>query len=247
MKHFNSLSFQTEGTRPLVKFSKDKQQPRRPRMEMVQDYLSQAKPFTKALILRASQRGDEDYEDLKKMVGKVNYQEDDMTFYDFVASSAVATSVGVAKLAAKAIGIEPNFLPGSEIRKEAPVVVAFSVCLLHLINEFLLGDGVAINLKLAAIDTAKMHYMFHENQDASERAFEGVKLFQEIQANNSKAVNDWRDGMSKLVSMYVLQWTSENVEFKKLDCIPLFGKCLMLLINVGLHGVSTAGDLKQPA
>ena len=215
-------------------FSKDRPPPRRPRMEMVQDYLPNAKPFTKALMLRASQRGDEAYEDLKKTVEKVNYQDDDMTFDDFVASSAVATSVGVARLAAKTIGIEPNFLPGSEIPKEASSVVAFSVCLLHLINEFLLGDEVAINFKLAAIDTAKMHYMFHDNQEASERGFEGLKIFQEIQADNSKAVGDWRDGMSKLVSMYVLQWTSNSAEFKKLDCISLFGKCLKILINGGL-------------
>ena len=101
-------------------------------------------------------------------------------------------------------------------------------------RRFLLGDEVAINFKLAAIDTAKMHYMFHDNQEASERGFEGLKIFQEIQADNSKAVGDWRDGMSKLVSMYVLQWTSNSAEFKKLDCISLFGKCLKILINGGL-------------
>jgi hypothetical protein len=85
-------------------FSKDKPPPRRPRMEVVREYLPRAKPFTKALILRASQRSDEAYEDLKNKVGKGKYQEDDMTFEDFVASSAVATSVSVTKLASKAYG-----------------------------------------------------------------------------------------------------------------------------------------------
>lgn len=199
---------------------------------MMKDYLLQAKPFTKALMLRASQRGDEADEGLKKTLEKLSRQEDDTAFDDFVASTAVATSIGVTKLAAQTIGLEANYRPGSEIPKEAPIVVAFSLCILNLINEFLLGDGITINLKLAAIDAAKMHFVFHDNQEASERAFEGVKQLQGIQANSSKAVNDWRDGMSKLVSLYVLQWTSDNAELKKLDCIHLFGKCLKMLSNI---------------
>jgi hypothetical protein len=138
----------------------------------------------------------------------------------------------VTKLAAQAIGLETSYLPGSELPKEAPMVVAFSLSILHLINEFLLGDEVTINLKPAVIDTAKLHYMFHDNQEASERAFEGVKLFQAIQGNNSKSVNDWWEGMSKLVSLYVLQWTSDNADLKKLDCIHLFGKCLKMLGDI---------------
>jgi hypothetical protein len=201
-------------------------------MGWVQDYLPLAKPFTKALVLRASQRGDEAYDDLEKSLGKINYQEDDTTFEDFVASATVATSIGVTKLAAQTIGLEAGYLPGSKIPKEAPIVVAFSLSILHLINEFLLGDEVTINLKPAVIDTAKMHYMLHDNQEASERAFEGVKLFQEIQGNNSKSVKDWWEGMSKLVSLYVLQWTSDNADLKKLDCIHLFGKCLKMLSNI---------------
>lgn len=183
-------------------------------------------------MLRASQRSDEAYDNLEITRGKMNYQEDDTTFEDFVASATVATSIGVTKLAAQAIGLEANYLPGSELPKEAPIVVAFSLSILHLINEFLIGDEVTINLKPAVIDTAKMHYMFHDNQEASERAFEGVKLFQEIQGNNSKSVKDWREGMSKLVSLYVLQWTSDNAELKKLDCIHLFGKCLKMLGDI---------------
>jgi hypothetical protein len=205
----------------------------------------QAKPFTKALLLRASQRGNDTYADLKMMEEKVNNQEEGTTFEDFVASSAVAASVGVAQLAAKAIGIEISYMPGSQIPKEAPFVVAFSVCLLHFINEFLLADGVTINLKLASIDTAKLHYMVRDNQEASERAFEGIKVFKEIQANNSKVVNDWRQGMSRLVSMYVLQWISDNADFKKLDCISLFGKCLKMLINFGQNGLTMISDVQR--
>lgn len=220
-------------------FTKDNPTPRRLRMEIVQEYLTQAKPFTKALMLRASQRGDEPYDDLKMMAGEAKYQENDTSFEDFVASTAVATSIGVTKLAAQTIGIEANYQPGSEIPKGAPCVVAFSLCILHSINELLLGDAVAINLKLAVIDTAKMHYIFHDNKEASERAFEGFKLYQEIQANRSKAANEWRDGMSKLVSLYVLQWTSNNSELKKLDCINLFGKCLKMLISIASRDSAT--------
>jgi hypothetical protein len=222
--------------------SKANPAPDRFRMELAKDFLAQAKPFTKALMLRATQRGNEGYKDLKKAEGKSDYSSNDTKFEDFVASSAVATSVGLAQLAANRIGLDPNFRPGSEIPKEAPNVVAFSLCILHVINEFLAGDGVTINLKLALIDTARMHYLFYGNQEASERAFEGVKLFKEIQANDSKEMRAWREGMSKLVSMYVLQWISENFDLKKLDCISLFGKCLKLLLNVGLHGIAQIRD-----
>jgi len=216
----------------MTEFSEDKPAPRRPRMEMAEGCLPKAKPFTKALMLRASLRGDEPYNDLEKTLGKISNQEEETTFEDFVASAAVATSIGVTKLAAQSIDLAADYRPGSEIPEEAPVVVAFSLSILHLINEFLSGDEVTIDLKLAVIDTAKMHYLFHDNQEASERAFEGVKLFQEIQGNHSKAVKDWWQGMSKLVSLYVLQWTSDNAELKKLDCIHLFGKCLELLGNL---------------
>jgi hypothetical protein len=202
-------------------------------MEMMKNYLLQAKPFTKALMLRALQPWDAADEDPKKTLDGLSRQEDDTPFEEFVASTAVATSIGVTKLAAHTIGLNTNYQPGSEIPKEAPIVVAFSLCILNLINEFLLGDGVTINLKEAVIDAAKLHYMFHNNQVASELAFEGVKLFQWIQKNSSKAVSDWREGMSKLVSMYVLQWTSESADLKKLDCINLFAKCLKMLINIG--------------
>lgn len=74
--------------------------------------MPRAKPFTKALMLRASQRGDEAYDDLKKMVGRVKYQEDDTTFEDFVASAAVSTSVGVAQLATNTIGVKAHVMPG---------------------------------------------------------------------------------------------------------------------------------------
>ena len=220
-------------------FSKDKPPTRHPRIEMVQDYLVQAKPFTKALMLRASQYCDESYDELKKMVRKVNYREDDKTFEDFVASSAIIISQEITKQAAKSIGVNTNYMPGLDIPKEDSFIVGFSVCILYLINEFLVGDEVTINLKFAILDTAKLHYMLHDNQEASERAFEGIKVFQEIQADNSKAISDWRDGMSKLVSIYVLQWNSNNAEFTKLDCIPLFGKCLKMLINFGLHQAAT--------
>jgi hypothetical protein len=226
--------------------SKTNPAPDRFRMELAKDFLAQAKPFTKALMLRATQLRDQGYKDLKEPEQKPDYLGNDTKFEDIVASSAIATSVGLAQLAAKRIGLEPNFLPGSEIPKEAPTVVAFSLCILHVINEFLAGDGVTINLKLALIDTARMHYLFYGNQEASERAFEGLKLFKEIQSNDSKDICAWREGMSKLVSIYVLQWISENLDLKKLDCISLFGKCLKLLLNVGLHGIAQIRD-SQPS
>jgi hypothetical protein len=225
--------------------SKDNPPLRRLGTEMVHDFLPQAKPFTKALMLRASQRGKAIPEEQKKPLKTISYPEKNTKFEDFVASSAVATSVGVAQLAAQGIGINPNFLPGSKIPKEASILVAFSLCILKIINQFVLGEGVKIDLKLAVIDTAKMHYMFHNNQEASERAFEGVTFFQEVQASNSKDIGAWREGMSKLVSMYVLQWTSEHLELKNLNCIPLFGKCLKMLIGFGFHGVVTTKEKEK--
>jgi len=174
------------------------------------------------------------------MLGKVNYEDDDKTFEDFVASCAITTSHEITRLAAKRIGVETNYMPGFDIAKEAPYIVGFSVCIVYLINEFLVGDDVTIDLKGTIIDVAKLHYMLLDNHEASELALKGIEVFQDVQANKSKTVNDWRDGLSKLISIYVLQWTSENTEFKKLECIPLFGKHLTILINVGLHGSATA-------
>ena len=226
-------------------FSKDKLPPRRSRMEMVQDYLPQAKPFTGALMLRASQRGDEAYDDLKKMVGKVKYQEDDHTFEDFVASTAVSTALEISRLGAKNIGVKTNYMPGFEIPREAPYVVAFSACALHLLNQYLTTDDVKIDFSNAIIDVSKLHYMFHENQEASEMALEGIKIYEHIRDyKSSKDIKTWRDALSEMAYMYVIQWTSDNVDFKRVDYVPLFGKALKMLINAGLHGVMTAQDIQ---
>jgi hypothetical protein len=201
-------------------------------MEMVQDYLSRAKPFTKALMLRASQHGDDAYEDLKKMVGRVNYQEDDHTFDDFVGSGAVSTSLEISRLAAKSIGKKDVYLPGFDVPPEAPFVVGFSACVLDLMNKYLIADEVKIDFHNAIIDVCKLHYMFHENLEASERSLEGLRVYERIRDDRSSpGINSWRDAMSELVYMYVMQWTSENEQFKNYNYSKNFGKALQMLIG----------------
>jgi hypothetical protein len=223
-------------------FTKSNKSSHRPRMEMVKDYLPQAKPFTRALMLRTSQRSDEAYDELKKMLGKVSYKDDDLTFENFVASCAVCTSHEITRLAANSINVKSIFIPGFDLPKESSYVVGFSICVLSLIDEYLLGDKVAIDLEGSIIETARLnyqpYYMLNKNQEAAKLALEGIKVFDVIKGGNGKVETALKDGLSKVISNYVLQWTSDNEDFKKIDCTPFFGKYLRILINVGLHGVA---------
>jgi hypothetical protein len=232
-------------------FTKSNKSSHRPRMEMVQDYLPQAKPFTKALMLRASQRGDEAYDDMKKMLGKVSYKEDDFTFEDFVTSCAVSTSLDITRSAAKSINVKSTFMPGFDLPKEASYVVGFSICVLSLIDEYLLGDEVAIDLEGSIIETARLsyqpYYMLNKNKEAAKLALEGIKVYDVIKVGNGKVETALKDGLSKVISNYVLQWTSDKEEFKKFDCTPFFGKYLRILINVGMHGVATDEEMPVKA
>jgi len=228
-------------------FSKDKPPLRRPHMERVQDHLPQAKPFTKALMLRASQHVDEAYDDLKKMIGKVNSDDTEQTFEEFVTSCASCVAQEITSKAAKSINVSNAFYPGFELPKEARYVSGFSLYVLFLISEYLTGDDVKIDIWKTVIEAARTDYQFFYRLDQIEEgaklAKDAVTVFEEVQAGKGQSITAWKDGLSKAISMYVLQWTSDNAEFKKFDCVPFFGKSLKILINVGLHGLPTTEDI----
>ena len=122
-------------------------------------------------------------------------------------------------------------MPGCDVPPEAPYVVAFSACVLHLLNQYLTTDDVKIDFHNAIVDVCKLHYMFHENQEASERALEGVRIYERIRDDkSSQGIQAWRNALSGLAYMYVLQCTSEKAEVKNYDYAPSLGKALKMII-----------------
>jgi len=61
--------------------------------------------------------------------------------------------------------------------------------------------------------------MLDETEEAAKFAKDAIRVFEDTQDGEGKAVAAWRDGLSKIISMYILQWTSDNAEFKKFDCV----------------------------
>lgn len=59
----------------------------------------------------------------------------------------------------------------------------------------------------------------------------GMESFRTIASAKAANVKEWHDNLMELVSIYVFQWTTENPELRKVDCISLFGSMLSTLFK----------------
>jgi hypothetical protein len=201
------------------------------RREQADTYKLADKPFTRALLLRASHYQDEAERDLKKMVERTKPIAQDKTFNEFAASCAVTIAYHITTEAMKNTGHDAAFLPSTPVPKYAPMVVAYSLFLLTGIQGQLQAEGVELNFREMAADTANLFFMTHPDEEGAKNAMEGIKAFQIVARGNGNNVKDWHDNLMQLIPMYVLQWTTENQELKKHDFVPLFGSLLSSLLK----------------
>jgi hypothetical protein len=188
------------------------------------------KPFTRALVLRASSYIDETLRDLKS-VGGIRPIQHEKTLEAFAASCASTIAYHVAVEAAGSQGRNASFLPFEPVPSHAPMVVAFSLFVLAGIEGHLKAEGVVIGFPEVAASTANLFFLSHPDDERVHNAKRGIAAFQSVAKVDVANVRSWQDNLMKVVPMYVLQWETQNRELKKIEFGPLFGNMIAGLIR----------------
>lgn len=201
------------------------------RRKQAETYNLGDKPFTKALLLRGSEYQDDAKSQYRELGGRRPFTEDN-TIEEFAASCAVTVAYHITTRSMESIARGLVFMPYEPPPKEAPMVVAFSLSILVGIYGQLEAEGIKIDFREATMDTANLFYLCHPDHERAQYAMEGIKVFQALAEQTDRDnVKKWHDNLMELIPIYVLQWTTENAELKKLDHIPLFGSMLSTLLK----------------
>lgn len=202
------------------------------RQQQARNFDVSNKPFTEALILRASKYQDEAKQDLIKILGRIRpITQQDNTLNEFASSCAITIARNITSMAMDNIDHEKVFLPYTPLPKYAGLAVAYSIFLLVGIHGELEAEGIKTDSKEMMIDIANLHYMSHPDKERAENAMDGIHMFQFLVKSGGKNIEDWHDNLMKLIPLYVLQWTTEDQQLKQQDFIPLFGSMLNNLFS----------------
>lgn len=200
------------------------------RSERAQSFDLTNRPFTRALVLRASRYVDETLSELRSM-GGVRPVQNEKTLEAFAASCASTIAYHVAVEAARSQGRSAAFLPYEPVPAYAPMVVAFSLFVLAGIEGHLKAEGVVMGFPEVAASTANLFFLSYPDDERLHNTKRGIATFQSIAKADVENVRLWHDNLMKIVPMYVLQWETENAELKKIEFGPLFGGMLSGLIR----------------
>ena len=102
------------------------------------------------------------------MLGKIRPIEQDRSLNEFVASSAISIAHQLTFEAMEDLGRESEFLPNMSTPKDAPLVVAYSLFILAGIQGNLESEGIYLEFKEIAVDTASLFYLYHPEKEKSE-------------------------------------------------------------------------------
>jgi hypothetical protein len=209
--------------------------PRKSRVDQAQSYNLDDKPFAKALVLRATTYQDEAKRDLRAMHGKLKPIAEPKTLQEMIASCAVTIVHHITHEAMKNIGRDPTFcdtlLLNNPMPKDAPLVVAFSLFVLTGLHYQLQAEGIELEFHDLAVETACLFFMFHSDEDRVKYVMQGIQAFHTVAQSGAQNVRDWHDNLMQLIPIYVMQWTTKDEKFKKVECIPLFGGLLTSLLS----------------
>ncbi|MGH9875973.1 MAG: hypothetical protein ACRD9S_26265, partial [Pyrinomonadaceae bacterium] len=93
------------------------------------------------------------------------------------------------------------------------------------------AEGIELAFPEIAAETANLFYLAHPDDERIANAGRGIAAFRSVAKAEYDNVRSWHDSLMKIVPMYVLQWTIDNNELKRLDCMPLFGGMLSSLLK----------------
>jgi len=200
------------------------------RTERAKTFELDGKPFTRALVLRASTSLDGTLQELKN-AGIDRPILEEKTLEAFAASCASTVAFQITVDATKHQGRDAAFFPYEPVPAHAPAVVAFSLFILAGLQGQLKAEGVQVAFPELAASTANLFFLSHPDNERALQVKRGFAVFQSIAKADAENVRSWHDNLMKLIPMYVLQWTTENTELRKVDFMPLFGGMLTGLLS----------------
>ena len=201
------------------------------RLEQAQNYDLNDKPFTKALILRASHYQDDGIRNIKKMVGRIGPIKKDKTIEEFAASCAATIAHDITIKAVEHNNLSAVFPPNKSVPKYSSKVLAFSLLIISGINFGLKEEGIDLNFREVAISATKLFFMLHLAEDITQYLNKGFQEFYTITQSNDLNYTEWHNHISELIPIYVCQWTSDNEELRNTDLIPAFGFLISSLLK----------------
>lgn len=199
-------------------------------MERVAAFDLEDKPITKALLLRAADYQDEAIR-LARQLGNSQPIAQETSLGDLAAGCASSIANKVTIEALVALG-RPVFFPHEPLPKYAPMVVAFGLFVAVSICSHLKAERIELELEKVASRTAGLFFVNHPDDERIEHAKRGIAAFQTIAESDASNVQEWQETLSKLVPMYLLQWTMSKDELKKIDFIKPFASQLASLLKV---------------
>ncbi|HOG17036.1 MAG: hypothetical protein A4E73_00763 [Syntrophaceae bacterium PtaU1.Bin231] len=184
------------------------------------------KPFTKALLLRASLCQGGAGNGLKEKLGRTKPIIRAKTLNESAARCAVAVAGQITAEAMKNTRLGAKFLPRVTPPDHAPIAVAYSLCILSAVHSHLQEEGVHLDFKQMSTDTANRFFARHPDGERAKNARDGIRTFRTVTRAYKDHFRNWHDQLMLLIPLYLFQWTTTNPELKKYDFIPLFGNIL---------------------
>lgn len=210
----------------------------RPEVESFQDQVKQynlaERPFSEALLLRATTYQDEAHQSLRKAVGSVKPFEKPNSLEALAASCAASIAYQVTVDAAVTIGRDVVFLPSMPVPDDAPFVLAFSLLVLAGMHGPLSGEGLDPDFREMAVQNTSMFFVAHTSEQVTSNCVAGIEAFQATvkAAGDHKVVAQWHDNLMGIVSLYIRHWTTTSAKLKNEDFGPAFGQLLSSLLRV---------------
>jgi len=131
----------------------------------------------------------------------------------------------------KHIGHDPCFLPVDPAPKFAPMVVAFSLFILAVIQQSMKAEAIESDFQDMSVRTANLFFLGHQDDEKARHIAAGMKAFQSLVHADFQTMKEWRDTLKQLIPIFVLQWSADDEEQKKTDFGPLFAKGLFPLVE----------------
>jgi hypothetical protein len=202
------------------------------RSEFARTFNFDGKDFTKACVYRACHLQDAATKELTQMLGEIKEFEDEKTINELCASSIVTLTYYITIEAAKRNGLESTFAPFKEAPKHAILLVAFSCLVSLFIHMQADAEGIKIDNNALAVNSATNFFPLWEKEKMIPLLLAGQKLFKETCASDKDNVKEWVLNLSEITYLFVLQWTSENEEAKKINLEDTFASLLKGALGV---------------
>jgi hypothetical protein len=129
----------------------------------------------------------------------------------------------------RAIGKE-HYLPGSDIPRDAPAVVAFLMMVGSVLASIIRDEGHASPPE-AIISSAGLLFMMHPSEEKISVIERGIQTFNDLVKSDLPNVVDWRDNLDKLVRLYVMVLCGQVSKFSMEQINGLFGSMLKTLLR----------------